>query len=129
MFDDSAVAAARDQMLTTLVAQLPTGVIIAGRDGTFELVNDVAREFFAEHKAGDPIAWIVARVLLTGEIVRGEEVMHLDSRDEWRTLSISATPVEDPPGTITHAIVTFLDVTESNRARNWEPMMRALSRL
>ena len=76
-----------DPVLSTLLAQLPVGVVIATRDGDFELVNDVARALFAEHRrtnpaepwvarpgaatdALEPIHWVVARVVLTGELIR-----------------------------------------------------------
>lgn len=119
----------RDSMFGTLLAQLTTGVVVADRDGKLEIVNSAASALFADVRAREPIDWIVARVLLTGEIVRDEEALYLGVHNEWRTLSISATPLEDEPGHVTHAIVTFEDVTDRNRGREWEPVMRALSRL
>ena len=142
----SATSARRDPVLSTLLAQLPVGVVIATRDGNLELVNEVARALFAEHrrtsspepwvaaagKAGDvldPIHWVIARVLLTGEVIRNEEIEFIDCRDEWRTLSVSGTPLEDPRGEIINALVTFVDVTAVNRAKEWEPLIRAISKL
>jgi PAS domain-containing protein len=139
-------ATPRDPVLSTLLAQVPVGVVIATRDGELELVNEVARTLLAEHRrmkppepwvvrsvdasdAVDPIHWVVARVLLTGELIRDEEIEFLDCRDEWRTLSVSATPLEDAGGEITNALVTFVDVTATRRAREWEPLIRAISRL
>jgi PAS domain-containing protein len=137
----------RDPIVRALVEQLPVGVVIASSDGEIELANAVARDLFANHRhtppapelwvgpsadgeAGlEPIRWIIARALLTNEIVRDEEIEHLDAREEWRTLSVSATPVSGADGECRHAVVTFADVTERNRARDWEPVMRALSRL
>jgi len=75
---DRTTTAQRDPVLSTLLAQLPVGVVIATRDGTLELVNDVARTLFAEHRrtkppdpwvacsvnageALDPIHWVIAR--------------------------------------------------------------------
>ena len=143
---DRTTTAQRDPVLSTLLAQLPVGVVIATRDGTLELVNDVARTLFAEHRrtkppdpwvacsvnageALDPIHWVIARVLLTGELIRDEEIEFLDCRDEWRTLSVSGTPLEDARGEITSALVTFVDVTATKRAKEWEPLIRAISRL
>ena len=139
-------AAPRDPVLSTLLAQLPVGVVIATRDGDLDLVNDVARALFAEHRcmdpaepwvahAGatndvlDPIHWMIARILLTGEVIRDEEIEFVDRRDEWRTMSVSGTPLEDTYGEITGALVTFVDVTAVNRAKEWEPLIRAISRL
>ena len=136
----------RDPVLSTLLAQLPVGVVIATRDGTLEVVNDVARTLLAEHRstnppepwvacaadagdALDPIHWVIARILLTGELIRDEEIEFLDRRDEWRTLRVSGTALEDARGDITGALVTFVDVTAVNRAKEWEPLIRAISRL
>ena len=142
----STTTAQRDPVLSTLLAQLPVGVVVAARNGDFELVNDVARALFAEHRgtnppepwvasvggAGDtmdPVHWVIARVLLTGELIRNEEIEFIDRHDEWRTLSVSGTPLEDARGEITSALVTFVDVTATNRAKEWEPLIRAISKL
>jgi len=135
------------KMLAALVTQLPMGVIVADRDGRFTLANDAARKLFAEHQLThprrepwvgpasssdqglEPIHWIIGRVLLTGEVVRNEEVEYLDTRDEWRTLSLSATPLHDEQGEISHALVTVADVTATKLAREWEPLIRAISKL
>jgi len=77
----------------------------------------------------EPIHWIIGRVLLTGEVIRNEEVEYLDPRDEWRTLSVSATPLHDEEREISHALVTFSDVTATKRALEWEPLIRAISKL
>jgi len=136
----------KDPVLSTLLAQLPVGVVIATSDGDFELVNEVARNLFAEHRrtnpaepwvappgaatdALEPIHWVIARILLTGELIRDEEIECIDQRDEWRTLRVSGTALEDARGDITGALVTFVDVTAVNRAKEWEPLIRAISRL
>src|SRR5512138_2578689 len=104
-------ATPRDPVLSTLLSQLPVGVVIATRDGSIELVNEVARCLCAEHRRTnppepwvacpcdasdvlDPIGWAIARVLLTGEVIRDEQIEFIDRRDEWRTLSVSGTPLE-----------------------------------
>lgn len=137
----------RDPVLQALLQQLPVGIVIAGRDGRFEYMNAVAATLMDEHERArlslepwatladapacelGPIHWIVARALLIGEIVRDEEVEYLDTHDEWRTLSVSATPVRDARGEVERVVVSFIDVTLRNRARDWEPVMRSLSRL
>jgi PAS domain-containing protein len=137
----------RSPIMRALVAQLPVGIIIASPDGQLEHVNDVARALFEERRSAhappepwlgadpeqggtlEPIRWIIGRVLLTGELVCDEEVQFLDARDEWRTLSVCATPVRTSNGRIEHAVVTFADVTGRNQARAWEPLIRSLSRL
>ena len=141
-----ASTAPRDPVLSTLLSQLPVGVVIATRDGSIELANEVARCLCAEHRQTnppepwvacpcaasdvvDPIQWVIARVLLTGEVIRNEQIEFIDRRDEWRTLSVSGTPLEDERGEIVNALVTFVDVTALNRAKEWEPLIRAISKL
>jgi PAS domain-containing protein len=137
----------RSPIIRALVAQLPVGIIVASPSGELEHINEIARSLCEKHRraqsphdpllAGkteqgemlEPIRWIIGRVLLTGELVRDEEVEFLDSRDEWRTLSVSATPVRTTDGEIAHAVITFADVTGRNQARAWEPLIRSLSRL
>src|SRR3954471_6135573 len=138
----STTPAPRDPVLSALLAQLPVGVVIANRDGDLQLVNEVAKALLAEPRlaspaepwvacaggtgdALDPIHWVIARILLTGELIRDEQIEFLNRRDEWRTLSVSGTPLEDASGEITSALVTFADVTAVNRARDWEPLIRS----
>lgn len=133
-------------VMNALLEQLPVGVVVAGRDGQVEYVNAMACTLLDERRRTpetnawrasppkqspqlDPINWIIARALLTGEIVRDEEIEFLDVQDEWRSLSVSATPVRDSAGEVELVIVSFADVTLRNRARDWEPVMRSLSRL
>lgn len=146
---DSAIAVpgVQARMLAALVTQLPMGVIVADRDGHFTLVNDATLKLFAEHQLThprrepwvgpavmndhglEPIHWIIGQVLLTGEVVRNEEIEYIDAHDEWRTLSLSATPLHDERGEISHALVTFADVTATKLAHEWEPLIRAISKL
>ena len=128
-------------IITALVGQLPLGLVVASRDGQLEYVNAIARLLFAEHRrsgetplseepeALEPMRWIIGRALLTNEVIRDEEIQYLAKNDEWRTLSVSATPVEQTYVGPAHVVVTFLDVTERNRGRDWEPLVRSLSRL
>ncbi|HKW49980.1 MAG TPA: PAS domain-containing protein [Gemmatimonadaceae bacterium] len=134
-------------MINALLEQVPAGILVVGRDGEVEYVNalactllderrrarhtiDVWRASLAQESSElDPINWIIARALLTGEIVREEEVEYLDAHDEWRTLSVSATPIRDRNGDVELVVISFADVTFHNRARDWEPVMRGLSRL
>jgi PAS domain-containing protein len=137
----------RNPIVSALLGQLPVGVVIASRDGRLEHVNEIAHTFLEEHRllravpepwvvsaaerddVFEPIHWIIARALLTREMVRDEEVEYVDARDEWRTLSVSATPIRNADGEVTHAVLTFQDVTGRNQARAWEPLVRSLSRL
>jgi PAS domain-containing protein len=138
----------RNPLIDALLEQLPVGIVVAARDGQFEYVNPISQRLFdeqqrvhttskpwlgiAEVPASElgPIHWIIARSLLIGEIIRDEEVEYLDAHnEEWRTLNVSATPIRDASGEIDRVVVSFIDVTLRNRARDWEPVMRTLSRL
>jgi PAS domain-containing protein len=137
----------QNPLIDALLEQLPIGIVVTGRDGQFEYVNPISERLLEEQKRGHtapkpwlgvaevpaselgPIHWIIARSLLLGEIIRDEEVEYLDPHDEWRTLNVSATPIRDAAGEIDRVVVSFADVTLRNRARDWEPVMRTLSRL
>jgi PAS domain-containing protein len=105
---------ARDPLMAALVDRLPVGVLIADRDGNLELANELTRAQLERHPI-PALAWIIARVLLTGEMVRKEEVTCLAAHNEWRTLHVCAVPVREAPGVITHALLTLVDVTHRNR--------------
>ena len=136
-----ATALNQDPIVAALIAQLPIGIVVASRDGQLEYINAVASALFAEHhRAGEaatpnepealePIRWMIGRALLTDEVIRDEEIQYLDRHDEWRTLCVSATPVQQTYVGPTHVVLTFHDVTERNRGRDWEPFVRSLSRL
>ena len=137
----------RNPLIDALLEQLPVGIVVAGRDGRFEYVNPISERLLDEQQRAHmapqpslgvaevpaselgPIHWIIARSLLIGEVIREEEVEYLDSHDEWRTLNVSATPIRDAAGEVDRVVVSFVDVTLRNRARDWEPVMRTLSRL
>lgn len=134
-------AFSENPIITALVGQLPLGIVVASRDGQLEYVNAIASALFAEHRrtgdkppseepdALEPMRWIIGRALLTNEKIRDEEIQYLANNDEWRTLSVSATPVEQTYVGPARIVLTFQDVTERNRGRDWEPLVRSLSRL
>jgi len=138
---DVAKAFSQNAIVTALVAQLPVGIVVASREGRLEYLNTIATALFAEHwrtgkqpalsepDALEPMRWIIGRALLTNEVIRDEEMQYLDEHDEWRTLCVSATPVEQNYVGPAHVVLTFQDVTERNRGRDWEPLVRSLSRL
>jgi PAS domain-containing protein len=138
---DIAAALGNNPIVGALLEQLPLGIAVASRDGQLTYVNPIAATLFAEHRTAnehglrgeagalEPLRWIVGRALLTGEVIREEEIQHLDKHDEWRTLSVSATPVEPTYVGPAQVVLTFQDVTERNRGRDWEPLVRSLSRL
>jgi len=140
-FQGVAKALSENPIISALVSQLPLGIVVASRDGQLEYVNAIASTLFAEQRrpcekpacdepdALEPVRWIIGRALLTNEVIRDEEIQYIAKNDEWRTLSVSATPVEQTYVGAAHVVVTLHDVTERNRSREWEPLVRSLSRL
>ena len=136
-----AKALSENPIISALVSQLPLGIVVASRDGQLEYVNAIASALFARQQgtgekpprdaadALEPVRWIIGRALLTNEVIRDEEIQYLATGDEWRTLSVSATPVVSTSVGPAHVVVTLHDVTERNRGREWEPLVRSLSRL
>jgi PAS domain S-box-containing protein len=130
-----------DPIVGALLDQLPLGIVVASRDGQLEYVNPIAAQLFAEHRraaddstandavALEPMRWIIGRALLTGEVIREEEMQYLDKGGHWRTLAVSATPVLPTYVGASHVILTFQDVTERNCGRDWKPLVESLSRL
>ena len=132
---------ARSPVVATLLAQLPVGVVILSYEGRLEYMNGVATTLFETQRelhgrrepwVGPPVTldddleplhWIMARAHLTREAIRDEEIEYRDEKGDWRTLSVSATPVGD------NVVITFADVTAAKHARAWEPLIRSLSRL
>src|SRR5690348_16223228 len=80
-------------ILSALLKQLPVGVIVASPNGQCTYENDIAAALRNEH--AEPLRWAIARALLTGEVIRDEEVEYVDAHGEPRVLSVSATPLAD----------------------------------
>ncbi|WP_224371791.1 sensor histidine kinase [Hyalangium versicolor] len=123
--------------LEAMVQQLPVGVAIAeapsGRlvMGNTEFERIWGRPFFASatiseyqhyqgfHLDGRPYApeeWPIARALVKGEKVAGEEILIQRSDGTFRFTLQKAAPVHAPDGTIQAAVVTILDITDRKKA-------------
>jgi PAS domain S-box-containing protein len=123
--------------LAAVLDQLPAGVILAeAPEGRLVLGNRLVEaiigmpfiqaEHLGEYSAypgfhldGRPYApeeWPLARSLLQGEVVQGEEI-ELRRPDGHRTVLLtSSAPIRDRAGNISAAVVTFVDVSELRRA-------------
>jgi PAS domain S-box-containing protein len=123
--------------LATVLDQLPAGVILAeapsGRllMGNRRLESIIGLPFIpAEgiseyslypgfHLDGRPYMpeeWPLARSLLKGEVVKGEEI-EIQRTDGTRTIVLAASsPIWDREGRIVAGVVTFVDVSELRRA-------------
>ncbi|MGZ6272762.1 MAG: GAF domain-containing protein [Candidatus Limnocylindrales bacterium] len=120
-------------ILDTVVAQMPVGVTVAGRDGRLLYSNaaldrimlgtgmrDPARDgWTALRPAGalrDPGDWPGARSMATGELVVNEELRVLRADGTAAVISQTSAPVLDGAGEIAGAVVVTLDVTERKEA-------------
>jgi PAS domain S-box-containing protein len=123
--------------LATVLDQLPAGVILAeAPSGRLVLGNRrlesiiglpfIPAEHVGEyslypgfHKDGRPYSpeeWPLARSLLKGEVVQGEEI-EIQRTDGARTFVLaSSSPIRDREGRIVAGVVTFVDVSELRRA-------------
>ena len=133
--DDRPTPRVADAVLTALLAQLPVGVVIADAAGRQLHANDAARRLRRSADAGRAAApsaavdLALARALLTGEVVRDEEVEYRDADGRRRWLRVSATPVRGAAGEVEVGVLTFDDVTAERCADAWRPAVEALARL
>ncbi len=123
--------------LATVLDQLPAGVILAeapsGRllMGNRRLESIIGVPFIPAEHIGEyslypgfhrdgrpytPEEWPMARSLLKGEVVKGEEI-ELQRADGTRVIVLaSSSPIRDRDGRIVAGVVTFVDVSELRRA-------------
>ena len=113
--------------LRALLEQLPVAVFLTDRQGRLVYANTEARRRVA--MLPETVGTLLGRVLLTGEVVRGEEVELAapDGRRRWASVSLTAIAGAD--GDIEGAVLTMADVTDRRRVESWEPLMESLARL
>ena len=125
--------------LAAVLDQLPVGVILAeAPEGRLVMGNRqvetimglpfIQAEHVGEYSAypgyhadGRPYApeeWPLARSLLNGEVVQGEEVEIRRPDGPRVNILSSSAPLRDRSGRISAAVVTFVDVTELRRAES-----------
>jgi len=124
--------------LETIVQQLPAGIAIAeapsGKllmgNAEFERIwghpfipaGGIAeyhhyRGFHQDGRPYTPEEWPIARALLKGEIVAGEEVI-IERRDGTRRHALhNAAPLRNSKGAIEAAVMTLVDITDLKRAQ------------
>jgi PAS domain S-box-containing protein len=133
---------AAEMRLEGVLRQLPVGVVIADAAGQVLLTNrrlgemgmnpapsgtplDQA-EFEAWHADGRPYTreqWPLARSLMRGEIVRGEEMDFLGTDGNRRVLEANSAPIRDGDGTIVAAVVVVQDVTARRYATKRQDLL------
>ncbi len=123
--------------LAAVLDQLPAGVVLAeppsGRLvlGNRQVESIIGRPFFHSediHGYNDyqgfhldgrrymSEEWPMARSLLTGEVVQGEEIVFYRPDGQRVVVMTSSSPIWDRTEQIVAAVVTFIDVTELRRA-------------
>jgi PAS domain S-box-containing protein len=133
---------AAEMRLEGVLRQLPVGVVIADATGQVLLTNrrlgemgmnpapsgtplDEA-EFEAWHADGRPYTreqWPLARSLMRGEIVRGEEMEFTSADGNRRVLEANSAPIRDGDGTIVAAVVVVQDVTARRYATKRQDLL------
>jgi PAS domain S-box-containing protein len=111
-----------------IIAEAPTGKLILGNQQVEQIWRqpfrpstdiDQYQAYQGFHEDGTPYApeeWPLARAILTGEAVEGEEIQFRRGDDTWGTMEVYATPVLNAQGEIIAGVVTFRDVTERKQA-------------
>jgi PAS domain-containing protein len=119
------------EALRALLAQLPVAVLLADRQGRIVYANAHARRASIVGRAAlpEPVGWALARALLTGEVVRDEELELADASGAARWAGLSITPVANAAGEIETAVLTLVDLTDRKRREAWEPLVESLARL
>jgi signal transduction histidine kinase/putative methionine-R-sulfoxide reductase with GAF domain len=120
-------------MLDTVVAQMPVGVTIAGRDGRplyrnaaldrimlgREVAGPADGAWTGLHPDGSrrgPGDWPEARSMATGELVVNEEIRVVRADGTAAVIMQTSAPVIDAANEIVGAVVVTLDVTERKEA-------------
>jgi PAS domain S-box-containing protein len=120
-------------MLDTVVAQMPVGVTVTGRDGRIQYRNSAFDRILegAEIRGGSESNWLglqgdgsryrsdelpAARSLASGEVVVNEEMKLVRADGKSAVIMQTSAPVHDPSGDIIGAVVVTTDVTDRKEA-------------
>ncbi len=131
---------AQNQLLATVLDQMPGGVIIAeAPSGTLIMANERSREltafnfpqgysvegytsvqgfegYAADGRKLETEDWPLMRALKTGAVIHGEEIdLHFVTGSQ-RAIRANAAPIRTPEGEIRAAVTIFHDITEHKRA-------------
>jgi len=125
-------------LLETVLNQMAAGVVIAkAPSGEVVLANDQAKQilqrsvgqlrnieeysqyqiFRLDGRAYSTQEQPLARSILHGEVVMGEELRYLRPDGTFRVLLTNAAPVRDETGVIVASVVTFQDITDLRLAQ------------
>ncbi len=130
---------AERKRLAAVLDQMPLGVVIAAAPGGEVLLrNAVASRLLgcstptvtsvaaysayeAHYPDGRPYAvedYPIARAVLLGETVQGEEMLWRGKDGSHACLLVNAAPVHDPEGRIVLGVSTFTDISDRKRLEN-----------
>lgn len=129
--------AIRGLPVAVIVAEAPTGRLVAANHMVEEIWRLPVRasEGVADyvnwqgfHLDGRPMQasdWPLARAVMLGEDVHGEDVAILRGDGTYALISVSAAPIRDESGGIVAGVASFFEVTrERQRTRNIEFLSR-----
>jgi PAS domain-containing protein len=113
-------------VLDQLIDELPVGVLVIERSGNVIYANRAARELHGQGM--NPVWWLVARAMLTGELV--DEEVEVAARDKpKRVLAAKVIPERQADRSVACAVVTVIDVTACKRMEEWQPVVESLVNL
>lgn len=125
-------------LLETVLNQMPAGVVIAkAPSGEVVLANNQAKQilqrsvgelrgveeyseyqiFRLDGRAYSTQEQPLARAVLHGEVVMGEELRYLRPDGTFRVLFTNAGPVRNETGAVVASVVTFQDITDLRRTQ------------
>ncbi len=111
-----------------VIAEAPSGKLIAGNEQVEKILHqpfiacqDLAAwkaytGFHADGRRYTPEEWPLARSLLNGEVVSGEEIEMLRGDGSRAVIQVGSTPIRDADGRITAGVAVLSDITERKRA-------------
>jgi PAS domain S-box-containing protein len=146
---DMALSRAGTEAIESIVSQLPMGVLIAeapsgriisvnaraeqiwlGGLPRAESVEDYSRLYTGFRANGheyETDEWPLTRAIRYGEVVTDEEIEFRFDTGDRRIMLVSATPIVDDEGVVSHAISLFRDITEQRQEERRRDFLIKLS--
>lgn len=124
---------AEHELLTTIVDTSPGGIMLMAASGEVTFASDTARDVLGLVRSDECATWRLPPDLSCTPVVRGDSPLDigtlsaganlsdvlciLELPGERKALSVSASPLKDGTGMVLGSVVTFVDVTEREQAR------------